>query len=339
MDTDTTHNYDYEYHHNHASTSVFAIPLEQILDDHDGDVEWEWAHPPVHQVALDSDTDSTSDSDSDSDDDIIRPPCLPRTPSTTQRTIRTVQKSGHMLHIRAPHTHTPVHMQSHPRAALAPGLSTTQITESNFVAVVHAVPALETNIALLVLDLTAHPAAGCRFVNASITLAFQPSNNDNNTTTRVQAPKVLGLAPQHSVGAWTPAQTGCIRAASFPATPVSPLDAAPLGTTTIEGSVRAGASKCVWTAEENSCSLRGIPAHLRLVAAIACPAQDADVCVRVDIRAEVGRGSVSVPVAAQHGGVVRVFSISGESGREGGKEVGWRGFLSGVTGCVPVESV
>ncbi|KAF8878458.1 hypothetical protein BD779DRAFT_1474808 [Infundibulicybe gibba] len=306
----------------------FTIEFERILEERN--VEWEWSAPtgaPNIEKTLDRDSD---DSDTD-DDDITKLPFSEhlhlsqafnlKAPSTDQTpsgpVIHTIEKAGRVLNVCAS-PERPGHLSS--------PLDAVHVSESHFTAAIHTLSTLEPHKTLLVLDITAHPAPKCRFLNVAVTWLFRRCADTDPAGMAVLAPRVLGLAPQHSVGGWTQEQMGCIRAVGSAA---SPSLTSTMGAMTIEGSIR-GRSRCVWTVEENASSQCGIPDQLQFAVALE---HSGKFELELDMHGELGFGSFSAPIAAKRGescGLVKVMDAGAELG-----QVEWKNFLKGVTGRVP----
>ncbi|KAF8887834.1 hypothetical protein BD779DRAFT_1470604 [Infundibulicybe gibba] len=286
----------------YISDSEFTIAFKQTCGNQDRDqkIDPDWSTPTrttniagvTGTLDLGPDSDD-SDSDTDSfDEDIARFYAGPRA-----RCICCGQDA-----FRTPPR--PITIPLPP-----PVPSAAQVAESHVTATLRPISALGRDTTLLVLTLNMRPAVGCRFINTVITWSFLPLDSASTT------PRVLGLAPQHSVGRGHPRRG---------------TRTEEMGEMRIEGSVRGGASRCVWTVEENASSRHGIPARLQLVAALVHAGAE-EVSLELNVRGELGCVGRSVPV---EGAVVRVVNVGAAAGASEVGCVEWKGFLKGVTGQV-----
>jgi hypothetical protein len=153
-----------------------------------------------------------------------------------------------------------------------------ELSDSFLSAVLSTIQPLDERKSLLILTVICHPAPGRRFKNCSLTWKFlsttPPSTEFPSPISLL--PKLVTLAPQHSIGGWTEEQTrllwgltvnagaGLVGASAGVEPSVErETQKAVMHAMTIQGSIRPNGRAC-WTVEENRSSERGIPSHFQL---------------------------------------------------------------------------
>ncbi|KAG5654498.1 hypothetical protein H0H81_001139 [Sphagnurus paluster] len=229
-----------------------------------------------------------------------------------------------------------------------------EIRDSYLSATLSTIQPLDDRRSILILTVASHPAPGRRFVNTTITWhisAVPPSPNiSEKASAPSQPPKILTLAPQHSVGGWTEEQTKLIWGVQAPLsagfgpasagiTPSveSEKQKAVMHAMTILGTVRSGGARATWTVEENKSSQRGIPSHFQLAIVVD---HAGPFLSDMDVRAELGGGLWPTFLQAKKGrtdGLKHVINVEtwkcGEVQWEAGEQ-GWKKYIAGMTGEV-----
>ncbi|KAF5374610.1 hypothetical protein D9615_008955 [Tricholomella constricta] len=235
-------------------------------------------------------------------------------------------------------------------------VSETEISNSYLSATLSTIQPLDDRRSLLTLIIACHPAPGRRFVNATITWRISspptpPAHGPAKPTGHTPAPKIVALAPQHSVGGWTEEQTKLIWGLSVPlevgfagaSVGITPsrekeTQKAVMHAMTIIGTVRSGGARATWTVEENKSSQRGIPSHFQLAVVVD---HSGPFVSDMDVKAELGGGLWPTFLQAKKGrggnGLQRVINVDtwkcGEVVWEPG-ELGWKKYVAGMTGEV-----
>lgn len=225
-----------------------------------------------------------------------------------------------------------------------------EISNSFLSAVFSTIQPLDERRSLLILRVTCHPGPGKRFRNATITWKFaSPPHSTEDLPPILASPKILALAPQHSIGGWTEEQTKLIWGLKVKAgagvigahAGVDPkvekeTQRAVMHAMTILGSVRPNGRAC-WTVEENNSSERGIPSHFQL--AVVLDHGGVPFVTELDVKAELSGGLWDTLVQAKKGrnNLRKVIDVNtwkcGEVEWESG-EAGWKAFMEGITGEV-----
>ncbi|KAF8232409.1 hypothetical protein L208DRAFT_1397373 [Tricholoma matsutake] len=227
-----------------------------------------------------------------------------------------------------------------------------EISNSFLSAVLSTIQPLDEHKALLILRVTCHPAPGRRFKNSTIIWKFAPTalpSTEDPSPPISSPPKIITLAPLHSVGGWTEEQTKIIWGlaanvgSAFPGASVGvdpsvqkETQTGVLHAMTIMGSIRPG-TRAYWTVEENKSSERGIPSLFQL--AVVVDHGGVPFVTELDVKAELGGGLWHTFVQAKkpHEGLRKEIDVNtwkcGEVELEPG-EVGWKKFMAGMTGEV-----
>ncbi|KAF8076190.1 hypothetical protein FPV67DRAFT_401983 [Lyophyllum atratum] len=227
-----------------------------------------------------------------------------------------------------------------------------EISDSYLSATLDTIQPLGDRKSLLTLNIACHPAPGRRYVNATIIWQISSPPPDSTKPTMIlPAPKIITLAPQHSVGGWTEEQTRLLWGLSVPvgvgfggaSVSVEPsaekqTEKAVMHAMTILGTVRSGGTRAHWTVEENKSSERGIPSHFQLAIVVE---HNAPFLSDMDVKAELGGGLWPTFVQAKKGrnrnGLKRVIDVErwkcGEVRWEPGEQ-GWKKYVAGLTGEV-----
>jgi len=228
-----------------------------------------------------------------------------------------------------------------------------ELSHSYFSATLSTIQPLTDNKSLLILVVNCHPAPGRRFENAIITwrVAQPPSDSPQESITFARPPKIVLIAPQHSVGGWTEEQTRLLWGLSLPvsvnAGPASigvepsverETEKAILHAMAIIGSIRSGGTRTVWTVEENKSSERGIPSHFQLAIVVE---HTGPFMIDLDVKAALGGGFFPAHITAKRNHENKLSKTidvetwkCGEVLWEPG-EAGWRKFMAEMTGEVP----
>ncbi|KAF9468927.1 hypothetical protein BDZ94DRAFT_553614 [Collybia nuda] len=241
----------------------------------------------------------------------------------------------------------------------------TEISDSYMSAELSTIQRLDERRSLLILNLTCHPAPGRRFVNARVDWRFRsppspspgsspgaksPSPSPSPFLGRLN-PRIVVIAPQHSVGGWTEEQTRLMWSLALPlevgfggpSIGIEPsrekeTQKAVMHAMSIVGSTRENMSRAFWTIEENKSSERGIPSHFQLAVAVE---HNGPFVIELEIKAELGGGLWPTYMLSKKGkggnGLRRLVDVdvwkSGEIEMEPGEKA-WRSFLGGLTGEV-----
>jgi hypothetical protein len=218
-----------------------------------------------------------------------------------------------------------------------------EVSDSFLSAILSTIQPLDEHRSLLVLSIACHPAPGRRFKNSTITWRFAPSPTMEQTS-----PKIIALAPQHSVGGWTEEQTTLIwklkakagggvigASAGLDPSVEKETQKAVLHAMTIMGSVRPN-ERAFWTIEENKSSERGIPSHFQL--AVVLDHGGIPFLTELGVKAELGGGLWNTHIQAKKGqNLSKVIDVNtwkcGEVVWEP-HEAGWRKFIAEMTGEV-----
>ncbi|RDB23143.1 hypothetical protein Hypma_009553 [Hypsizygus marmoreus] len=226
----------------------------------------------------------------------------------------------------------------------------TEINDSYLSAAFSTIQPLGDHKSLLILNITCHPAPARRFVNATVAWRITQPPSSVPKASHI-SPKIVTLAPQHSVGGWTEEQTRLIWGLSLP------VEAGFMGSSvgvtpsreketqkevmhamTIIGSVRSGGTRATWTIEENKSSERGIPTHFQLAVVVH---HGGLLVMDLNVKAELGGGLWPTFVQAKKGrnggslrrtidvGTWKCGDVRWESG-----EAGWKKFVAEMTGEV-----
>ncbi|GLB33610.1 hypothetical protein LshimejAT787_0104940 [Lyophyllum shimeji] len=230
-----------------------------------------------------------------------------------------------------------------------------EIADSYLSATLSTIQPVGDRKSLLTLDIACHPAPGRRFVNATIIWQISsppPSTSPTKSPVVASSPKVITLAPQHSVGGWTEEQTKLIwglNVAVGPGIPGASVNVEPsvgketqkavMHAMTILGTVRSGGTRAHWTVEENKSSRRGIPSHFQLAIVVEHSGLFAS---SLDVKAELGGGLWPTFIQAKKGRngdpLRRVIDVEhwkcGEVRWEPGEQ-GWKKYVAGLTGEIP----
>ncbi|KAG6855044.1 hypothetical protein C0991_005973 [Blastosporella zonata] len=231
-----------------------------------------------------------------------------------------------------------------------------EIANSYLSATLSTIQPLGDHKSLLMITIACHPAPERRFVNATLSWRISASPSDLDAKQSSQGspkhdPKIITLAPQHSVGGWTEEQTKLLWGLSAPlqvgfgpaSVGVEPstekeTQKAVMHAMTILGTVRNAATRATWTVEENKSSERGVPSHFQLAIVVD---HAGPFLSEFDVKAELGGGLWSTFLQAKKGkggnGLRRVIDVEtwkcGDVSWEPG-EVGWKKFVAGITGEV-----
>ncbi|KAG6911663.1 hypothetical protein DXG01_007913 [Tephrocybe rancida] len=252
----------------------------------------------------------------------------------------------------AHHEEAPVAVSSDPAYLV----TETEIANSYLSATLSTIQPLGDHKSLLMITIACHPAPERRFMNATISwrISASPSLPDtahSTQTTSRHDPKVVTLAPQHSVGGWTEEQTRLLWGLSLPvqvgfgpaSVGVEPstekeTQKAVMHAMTILGTVRNAGTRATWTVEENKSSERGIPSHFQLAIVVD---HDGPFLSEFDVKAELGGGLWSTFLQAKKSksgkALRRIIDV--ETWKCGDilwepSEQGWKKFVAGITGEV-----
>ncbi|KAG5643767.1 hypothetical protein DXG03_009646 [Asterophora parasitica] len=247
--------------------------------------------------------------------------------------------------------------EAHPERNLAdPEYLVTEVEISNsyLSATFSTIQPLDDRKSLLILDIACHPAPGRRFVNATLTwrissVPTSPTLGTVKSTPPIRQPKVVTIAPQHSVGGWTEEQTKLMWGLSAPVevgfggasvglTPSTERETqkAIMHAMTIIGTIRSGGARATWTVEENKSSQRGIPSHFQLAIVVD---HSGSFLSDMDIKAELGGGLWPTFLQAKKGrsenSLQRAIDVEtwkcGEVLWQPGEQ-GWKKYVAGLTG-------
>ncbi|KAG6890920.1 hypothetical protein C0995_000877 [Termitomyces sp. Mi166 len=228
-----------------------------------------------------------------------------------------------------------------------------EIAKSYLSATLSTIQPLGNNKSLLIMTIACHPAPERRFTNVTITWKISPPPPFPNEkkADRISSPKIITLAPQHSIGGWTEEQSKLLWRLSVPvqvgaglaSVGVEPsigqtTQKAALHAMTIIGTVRGtgGVPHATWTVEENKSSERGIPSHFQLAIVVD---HAGPFVSELDVDAHLGGGlwsSFLQTKKGKHGNVLkRVIDVEtwkcGDISWEPG-ESGWKKYVAGITG-------
>jgi len=241
-----------------------------------------------------------------------------------------------------------------------------EVSRSFLSATLTTIQPLPDHKTLLTIAFNCHPAPSRRFENATVTwhitepntpsVVSSPSSSimlekDGLSPHPALNPKIIGFAPNYSVGGWTEEQTRLMWGVHLPvqvgpgiaSAGVEPsvereTSKAVLHAMTIQGSVRSSGSRAVWTVIENSSSQRGIPSNFQLAVVVQ---QSSLFQMDLDIKAELSGPIFNTNIVAKKGkdnNYSRIIDPElwkcGEVTLEPG-EAGWRKYLSEFTGEVP----
>jgi hypothetical protein len=227
-----------------------------------------------------------------------------------------------------------------------------ELSDSFLSAVLSTIQPLDEHKSLLILTVICHPAPGRRFKNCTMTWKFSSTTplSTESLFPISSPPKLIAIAPQHSIGGWTEEQTRLLWGLTVNAgagvvgasAGVEPslereTSKAVMHAMAIQGSIRPNCRAC-WTVEENKSSERGIPSHFRL--AVVLDHSGDPFVMELDAKAELG-GSLFHPYMQAKKGrndlrkVIDVHTWKcGEVAWEP-SEAGWKAFMAGMTGEVP----
>ncbi|KAG6833758.1 hypothetical protein H0H87_001190 [Tephrocybe sp. NHM501043] len=230
----------------------------------------------------------------------------------------------------------------------------TEISNSYLSATLSTIQPVGDHKSLLIVTIACHPAPERRFMNATvswqITTPPSPSDSSDEAHSR-HDPKVIALAPQHSIGGWTEEQTRLLWGLSAPvqvgfgpaSVGLEPLteresQKSVMHAMTILGTVRKAGTRATWTVEENKSSQRGIPSHFQLAIVVD---HTGPFLSDFDVKAELGGGLWSTFLQAKKGkggnGLGRIIDVEtwkcGDILWEPG-ELGWKKYVAGITGEV-----
>ncbi|KAF9468926.1 hypothetical protein BDZ94DRAFT_553245 [Collybia nuda] len=245
-----------------------------------------------------------------------------------------------------------------------------EVKDSYMSAVLSTIQPLDPCHALLILNITCHPSPRRRFVDATINLhvspqplssqrsSFDPSPSPESSPNHGPSPlprsrpKIVGVAPEYSLGGWTEEQTTFKRGVALPiAVGFGP---ASIGVTpsveketqkfvmhamAIIGSLQQNMRCAHWTVVENHSSEGGIPPHFQVATVVE---HTGPFMVKFDVKARLGGGRwlPTDIVSRGRGGKSLKKIIDVQTWRRGeidlrpGEEA-WRTFLAGLTGEVP----
>ncbi|KAG6832976.1 hypothetical protein H0H92_004860 [Tricholoma furcatifolium] len=232
----------------------------------------------------------------------------------------------------------------------------TEAANSFLSATLSTIQPLDNHKSLMIITIACHPAPERRFVNATVSwrVSAPPSDADSEKATQTlppseHAPKILALAPQHSVGGWTEEQTKLIWGLSLPmrvhvgpgSVGVEPSTEREtkkdvLHAMTIIGTVRSAGTRATWTVEENKSSERGIPSHFQFAIVVS---HTGPFVSELDFKAELGGGLWSTYLQAKKGkhgnGSKRIIDVDawkcGDVLWES-DEQGWKKYIASFTG-------
>ncbi|KAG5351265.1 hypothetical protein J132_06949 [Termitomyces sp. J132] len=258
---------------------------------------------------------------------------------------------------RSPHAGDASHTEASAIVQSDPSYLVTEaeIAKSYLSATLSTIQPLGDNKSLLIMTIACHPAPGRRFTNATVTWNISPPSSSLNekTTERAYSPKIVTLAPQHSIGGWTEEQSRLLWSLSAPVEfcaggvkagiePSFGKDTRKmvLHAMSIIGTIRGigGVPHATWTIEENKSSERGIPSHFQLAIVVD---HAGPFISELDVDAHLGGGlwsSFLQTKKGRHGNDLR-RTIDVEIWKCGDilwepGESGWKKFVAGITGEV-----
>lgn len=263
--------------------------------------------------------------------------------------------------------------ETQPEVASEPDyiLTEEEISGSHMSGTLSTVQPLDSSHTLLILNLTCNPCAKRRFMNATIDMRVGPQRSSTSgprssfdlspspsprsglshtsSPSPRSHPKVVGLAPQLSIGGQNEEQIMLRHGVSFPIS--ASFGPASAGITpsvekqtqkvvahamTIVGSLQSYMKCAHWTVKENESSRSGIPTHFRVAVVIE---HNGPFVVKLEVKAELS-GRLWPQSIVSKGGNSLQKTIDVETWRCGEIELApgetaWRAFLADFTGAVP----